>query len=163
MKNLKPVRPTDHSQQLNFHETDTKDNEPVIAIKKVQSKNLHKVTAQVIRSDDYDPSTTPAPPKNQVHPPKVYNPNGTLETDRLTGLELLVSMGLDVNDCIKALKYEQDIQKVADSMFQLKEKAPGKSSGAKISGNSMEEQGDAESDTDDGSQEDEPETDSNPE
>ena len=48
-------------------------------------------------------------------------------------------------------------------MFQLREKAPGKSSGAKISGNSMEEQGDAESDTDDGSQEDEPETDSNPE
>ena len=70
-------------------------------------------------------------------------------------------MGLDVNDCIKALKYEQDIQKVADSMFQLKEKAPGKSSGAKTSGNSMEEQGDGESETDDGSQEDE--TDSNPE
>ena len=54
-------------------------------------------------------------------------------------------MGLDANDCIKALKCEQDIQKVADSMFQLKEKAPGKSSGAKISGKSMEEQGDEES------------------
>ena len=155
------VRPTNHSQQLNSQENDTKDKEPVIAIKKVQSKNLHKVTAQVIRSDDYDPSTTPAPPKYQVLPPKVNNTNGTLETDRLTGLELLVSMGLDVNDCIKALKYEQDIQKVADSMFQLKEKAPGKSSGAKTSGNSMEEQGDGESETDDGSQEDE--TDSNPE
>ena len=155
------VRPTNHSQQLNSQENDTKDKEPVIAIKKVQSKNLHKVTAQVIRSDDYDPSTTPAPPKYQVLPPKVNNTNGTLETDRLTGLELLKSMGLDVNDCIKALKYEQDIQKVADSMFQLKEKAPGKSSGAKTSGNSMEEQGDGESETDDGSQEDE--TDSNPE
>lgn len=155
------VRPTNHSQQLNSQENDTKDKEPVTAIKKVQSKNLHKVTAQVIRSDDYDPSTTPAPPKYQVLPPKVNNTNGTLETDRLTGLELLVSMGLDVNDCIKALKYEQDIQKVADSMFQLKEKAPGKSSGAKTSGNSMEEQGDGEPETDDGSQEDE--TDSNPE
>ena len=73
-------------------------------------------------------------------------------------------MGLDANDCMKALKYEQDIQKVADTMFQLKEKAPqiGEYSSVKTSGESMEEQGD-ESEIDDGPQEDEPETDSNPE
>ena len=49
-------------------------------------------------------------------------------------------------------------------MFQLKEKAPpiGDYSSVKTSGKSMEEQGD-ESEIDDGSEEDEPETDSNPE
>ena len=48
-------------------------------------------------------------------------------------------------------------------MFQLKEKAPliGEYSSVKTPGKSMEEQGD-ESEIDDGSQEDEPETDSNP-
>ena len=73
-------------------------------------------------------------------------------------------MGLDANDCKKASKYEQDIQKVADTMFQLKEKAPliGEYSSVKTPGKFMEEQGD-ESEIDDGSQEDEPETDSNPE
>ena len=159
------VMPTNRSQQSKSHNTVIKNNEPFHSSKKAPAKNLRKVTAQVIRSDDCVPSKTPVPPKNLAHPQtNLTTSNKTPATDRLTDLELLVSMGLDANDCMKALKYEQDIQKVADTMFQLKEKAPqiGEYSSVKTSGESMEEQGD-ESEIDDGPQEDEPETDSNPE
>ena len=59
------VMPTNRSQQTKSHHTDIKNNEPVHSSKKAPAKNLRKVTAQVIRSDDYVPSKTPAPPKTQ--------------------------------------------------------------------------------------------------
>ena len=134
------VMPTKHSQQSKSHNTDIKNNEPFHLPKKNPAKKLRKVTAQVIRSGDYVPSKTPANLLSTSIKP----------SDRLTDLELLVSMGLDANECMKALKYEQDIQKVADTMFQLKEKAPliGDYSSVKTPGKSMEEQGD-ESEIDD--------------
>ena len=66
-------------------------------------------------------------------------------------------MGLDAKECIKALRYEKDVQKVADSLYQMKEKFPK----ATDTGTTADDE--EESDLVNETQEGDPEIDSNPE